>query len=200
MRKSTSFISVLVLLLGASIANAQQSVLINRGSIAISQLAFPYASYEFTGPSAQIRAFIPSGDGTARPSCIPCIGGEQVAVDANFFSEKLGTATINGNSRDVYIRSSLILNGGSITMPNRFGVIFGFVTRPATLTGTLTGFASNPGGSGGGGDPLFIIPVNFVGTVTVFTRYFGQFNGAPWFSTRQIIYTFATSNQDEKQK
>ena len=200
MRKSTILIPLLLLLLSPALTRAQQVVPVNRGSIRITELQFPQASYEFSGPNTTIQAFIPGGDGVAQPNCVPCVGGSEVALSANFTSWKAGTWTINGENsngvvKTIYIKSSLNLVGGQLTVPNRLGVIFSSVTVPAALTGSLVGYPRNPNFTGPGNDPIFITPVSFQGTATVYFRYFGEINDVPWFASRQIIYNFPELEQ-----
>jgi hypothetical protein len=191
MRKSTALLSVLLLLCCASLASAQIRDIeaVNGGTIAISQLSFPNATYDFVSHGTVIHGNIPSGDGVARPSCAPCVAGQDVQIDGQFFSEKMGSLTVNGVTRNMYIRSQLILNGGSLTIPHRFSRLPFTITVPATVTGRLTGFDRNPF-VGDPGPPLFTTSVNLQGTVTL-TLKLGFFSlGSARYSVKNIVYNF----------
>lgn len=180
---------MLSIFLSASSASAQSSPTLDldRATIAITQLAFPHATYQFSGPNSLITGYIPDGDGVVFPTCTPCLGGDQTAVTAHFLSEKPAVVNINGQSINMYVRSDLNLTGAMLTLPNRLGVMFGIITAPATLTGSLTGYLEDPNSTPGPVEPAFFTTLNFEGTVTVFTRAY-LFNDMSLLSIRQIIF------------
>lgn len=201
MRKSTILMRLSLILLCAFSASAQQpaNLQVERGSVTISEVQFPQASYEFTGGGTIIRGYIPGGDGLSNPTCSPCVGGNEVAISAFFSSERVASVTVNEVTRDLYVRSNLTLTGQNVTIPNRSGRVYITVTVPATLTGSLVGYATNPNAPGPV-ETVFTTPLNLRGYVTLSLTYYGELNGKPQYSARQVTYVLQESQSAPPEK
>lgn len=141
-------------------------------------------------------------DGNFGPQQCNCVAGGTLNLRGLYSGNSiLGTypGLVNGNLyKQVFYSGTLVFDGGSYVLPMRYNRSRFNVTLPATLTGSLTGYASsafnqNP-------PPIFTKQFSLQGTVTVslqVIRLLETTSGAiPYYKIHLVKYNFPRTSQN----
>jgi hypothetical protein len=193
MRRLAPFVSLLFLLLVGSSARAQESVVIDRGSITFTGSgADPSGQFQLEGPQ---MLTLTGGlrEGNFNPSCLPCVAGQQLFVRSVFngsSSIRAGWLSTASETRGVFYEGQLNFDSDLVTLPTRYSRLPFSVVVPVTLTGVIRVHGTDPFVNSN--NLLFVVPIQLHGTATLKLRPYGinPTNGKPFYTFKGLSYDF----------